>query len=299
MFDLLRSDQGILPQNSMQVFNVKAFPANGLGGLVTVTATLNEIYARRGQLPTGIVSMSLGIAAGLEVDRMGMVLAINRLLAAGFVVVAAAGNENGPVQDVTTGVRRLPASLPGVTAVGGVQLTDPTVDSRWVDSAVRGSNYGPEVRLFAPSKQFVRAANGQLVDIDGTSGATAMAAGVMSSATAFRPGLTPAQTVPYLLGRLNYTPIVDARGSTSAILFSDLPGYVPGSGQGSSIGLPYLRGGCPPYWSHPEASREVIGLLAPNQSDLFVLSKSFRSANCPGNALNTGAVDFVVEKFIN
>jgi serine protease len=82
-----------------------------------------------GKKPVKVINMSLGGPGASETTR----LAINRALAAGIVVVAASGNDNGPVS--------YPAAFPNVIGVGAV-------DFRKVRASY--SNFGPEVSVVAP-----------------------------------------------------------------------------------------------------------------------------------------------------
>lgn len=82
-----------------------------------------------GKKPVKVINMSLGGPGPSETTR----LAINRALAAGIVVVAASGNENGAVS--------YPAAFANVIAVGALDL-------RKVRAPY--SNFGPEISVVAP-----------------------------------------------------------------------------------------------------------------------------------------------------
>jgi serine protease len=76
-----------------------------------------------------VISMSLGGTQASQVVR----LAVQRAAAAGVVIVAASGNENGPVA--------FPAAFPEVIAVGAVDRNK---------NRAFYSNFGPELDVVAP-----------------------------------------------------------------------------------------------------------------------------------------------------
>lgn len=82
-----------------------------------------------------VVNLSLGILFSHAID-----LAVEAVLAAGIVVVVAAGNEG-----VDTG-RMSPASAAGLITVGMLDETETIVVS---------SNFGPHVDVFAPGFEIV------------------------------------------------------------------------------------------------------------------------------------------------
>lgn len=100
------------------------------GGRSFFTSDIVDGLNLAGQLGARVVNLSLG-APGLSDGAVAE--AISDLRGAGAVIVAAAGNQAGPVF--------FPANLPGVVAVGAV------------DSAKRRANFsacGPELDLVAP-----------------------------------------------------------------------------------------------------------------------------------------------------
>jgi len=107
-----------------------------------------------------IISMSLGSKDSATVIQD----AVNIALAKGIKVIAAAGNDNGPVG--------YPAAYPGVIAVSAI-------DSEHKKASF--SSYGPEIKYAAPGVN-VRSSvlNGEYADYNGTSMATPHVSGVMA-----------------------------------------------------------------------------------------------------------------------
>jgi serine protease AprX len=136
--------RGIAPD--AEVVLVQARTETGQIGSAGLTRALEWLYANREGLELSVVSISLGV--GVEDLRENPVdAAVTRLVRAGVIVVAAAGND---------GVRRLvpPATAPDAVTVGGLD------DGNVIESARREvwhSNFGESSRgeakpeLVAPS----------------------------------------------------------------------------------------------------------------------------------------------------
>ncbi len=143
--------------------------------------------------------------------------AISKLNAAGVVVVAAAGNEEGLTVDA-------PANCPGVIAVAGVRHTG---------TKVGYSNVGPEVAISAPAGNCVNATGPCVYPIItatnsgtttpavntyttgtnyavGTSFSTPMVAGTVALMLAANPALTPAQVKSLLQSSARAFPTISA-----------------------------------------------------------------------------------------
>ena len=114
---------------SATIVPVRVMDCNGVGNTTTLTDGIDWIIAsHRGGV--GIVNMSLGGGLDQEVNS-----AASRLVDAGLVVVAAAGNSNSDACNFS------PASARGVIAVGAIDQTD---------SKSSFSNWGSCVDISAP-----------------------------------------------------------------------------------------------------------------------------------------------------
>lgn len=111
-------------------------------------------------------------------------LEIERIVHAGILVVAGAGNE-----DKTGVVRpRYPAAYDGVIGVGGALVAPDGSVGIW-----GGSNVGPHVDVFSPTFIPALIGPGNVDIVAGTSPATALTSGVLALLLSAYPELTPAQ----------------------------------------------------------------------------------------------------------
>jgi serine protease len=110
---------------------VKVLDSSGSGEdfLIAEGIDYARTFSANGVNPVKVINMSLGGPG----DDSTLDDAIDRAIASGITVVAAAGNESGPVD--------FPAAHPGVIAVGAV-------DSSSVLTSY--SNFGPQVAVVAP-----------------------------------------------------------------------------------------------------------------------------------------------------
>jgi len=108
---------------------------------------------------------------------------IRKVVAAGIVVVAAAGNETS----VGVTARRYPAAYDGVIGVGAAIVAPDGSVGVW-----EGSNVGPQVDVYAPTYVPAILVPGKIDLGSGTSSATAVTSGVVALLLARDPGLTPA-----------------------------------------------------------------------------------------------------------
>lgn len=108
---------------------VRVLDCSGRGNTTTLAGGIDWILANHPGGP-GVVNMSLGGSLDLEVNALA-----SKLVSAGLVVVAAAGNSNMDACSFS------PASAPGVIAVGAVDRNDVKASF---------SNWGDCVDIFAP-----------------------------------------------------------------------------------------------------------------------------------------------------
>jgi serine protease len=111
---------------------VKVLDNDGVGSFFIVADGIDYAvnFTLNGQKPVKVINLSLGGETSSNAVRQ----AVDRAVAAGVTVVAAAGNES-------TGRIAFPAALPNVIAVGAV-------DGRKVKAPY--SNFGPELSVVAP-----------------------------------------------------------------------------------------------------------------------------------------------------
>jgi subtilisin family serine protease len=106
-----------------------------------ISWAIDDIVARN-RTGKAVVNLSLGGDRSLMVDDL-----VNDGAASGVVIVAAAGNDNQPVSTVS------PASAERAITVGAIN-SDFEI---WVDNAKQGSNFGPEIDIFAPGAKVLSA----------------------------------------------------------------------------------------------------------------------------------------------
>jgi serine protease len=114
------------------IMPVKVLDAEGRGSFFDIAEGMDYAvnFTQNGQHPVKVINLSLGGDTSTTAVRQ----AVDRAIAAGVTVVAAAGNES-------RGTISFPAALPGVIAVGAV-------DGRKVKAPY--SNFGPELSVVAP-----------------------------------------------------------------------------------------------------------------------------------------------------
>jgi len=172
--------QGVDPQAAL--LSVRAFPAvEGAGATEATSLALLRGLDWSLAEHADVINMSLAGPADPLVDA-----AVEEAMAAGVIVVAAAGN-GGP---------DAPPAYPA--AVKGVVAVTATDDK---DQLFKGANRGDYISLAAPGVDIISAAPGGGVALaTGTSQAAAQVSGVLAILRALRPGLTPAAALE-LLGR--------------------------------------------------------------------------------------------------
>lgn len=181
-----------------------------LGNLASgLLDTLGEASGKR-----AVINLSLGFT-GFDGVIESLVEA---LIAAGHIVVAAAGNS------ATSACVHYPSSYPGVVAVAATTR---------FDSAASFSNYGSCVDLYAPGVGVESADAGSdgFTELDGTSMASPHVAGVAALLWQQHPGWSSHQVVAALL-RLadsDQATVINRRGSPDLLLFwtSELSDQLP------------------------------------------------------------------------
>ena len=166
------------------VWGARVLDCGGYGYASMVISAMDWIAAN-GQKP-GVVNMSLGYG-----NNQAVADAATRLVAAGFVVAAAAGNGNwaGKPIDACT---ESPAKAPNVLTVGATDKTDREASF---------SNYGACVDILAPGVAVTSsyyAVDNQVTDMSGTSMASPHVAGVAAAYLSANPTATPAQVMTAL-----------------------------------------------------------------------------------------------------
>jgi hypothetical protein len=182
--------------------------------LNNVVSGLQYILAQNDGL-TSVVNLSLNGSSTSGATGMLETL-ISQLKSANYVVVAAAGNENAAVSTITPG-----RSPDAITAGASVVSTG----SRWIDTATTGSNFGPEIDVFAPAVDAkVYNTTGGLVLATGTSGAAALTSGAVSSLrqTQLTEINTPTLTQSRLEAASTQGVLTNLNGSVNRLLFSDV-----------------------------------------------------------------------------
>lgn len=147
-------------------------------------------WVRRHAVRPAVVNMSLAFhTSNTRVDR-----AVDRVLAAGIPVVAAAGNFRRDACDYT------PARVPGVLTVAAADAQD-----RSWRSGFSGTNSGPCVDLYAPGRGITSVLAGAGVYRYAGVGATSWAAPFVTGAVALelqrRPHASPERLAARVLGR--------------------------------------------------------------------------------------------------
>ena len=174
--------------DAVKIMPLKVMDANGYGSAANIIAGIN--YARTSATPAHV----LCIALGAEADSATLQTAVANAIAAGIVVVAAAGNDE-------SNLPTFPASYAGVVSVAS---TDNVVG----DTLSSFSNYGTWVRVAAPGSDILStASNGSYAYGSGTSMSAAIVAGEAALIRSMSPTLTGTQVYNLLVGMVDpYTP---------------------------------------------------------------------------------------------
>ncbi|KAF1967746.1 subtilisin-like protein [Bimuria novae-zelandiae CBS 107.79] len=165
----------------------------------------------RGNIETAVFSMSFGArTASTTLDA-----AIKALYDFGILTVVAAGNENTLIGNTT------PARSPEAFTVGYTNQQRNRVDS---SSGVMGSNYGPELDVWAPGFDIVSASflsDDGVKTESGTSMATPLVSGLVCYLRALEGGLGSPKAVTERVLALGEKGVVgDAKGSKNVLVYN-------------------------------------------------------------------------------
>lgn len=208
------STLGVAP--AADLVPVRVMDCQGKGSGSSLLAGLDWIAAQ-GQRPA-VVNMSLGGPASSTLDA-----AARQLLAAGYSVVASAGNSRVDACTIS------PARTAGVLTVAA---TDPA------DALASFSNWGGCVALSAPGVQIASAGVASaeaVVAMSGTSMAAPHAAGAAALVLQAQPAATPAQVLDHLRQQATPDTVTGAPAGTPQALL-----YAGSSVGGSVASLPAL-----------------------------------------------------------
>lgn len=207
---------------------VRVMDCRGSGSSSAIIAGLDWV-ATQGTRP-GVVNMSLGGAVSTSIDA-----AVQRLMAVGFSVVAAAGNSNA---DACMGS---PARAPGVVAVAA---------SDQADAKASFSNWGACVSLWAPG-----------VGITSAGPASATAKAVMSGTSMAAPHVAGAAAL-----LLQTQPTLTAAQVQSNLKQQATPNLVMGVTQNMTRGLLFVGGASQPAPPPPpQTVVQVAGITMATQ----------------------------------
>ncbi|MCU0393008.1 MAG: S8 family peptidase [Thermoflexibacter sp.] len=174
---------GVAPMSS--IYAVKVLSDSGSGQLSWILAGLS--WALQNKMD--VVSMSLG-SSGARGPIAAYTSAIEQLLSAGIVVVAAAGNSYGTVPPNESGYVSCPANSPGVIAVGAVDKNN------LIGYFSSRGGTGNQVTISAPGVSINSTyLNNGYKELTGTSMACPHVAGVVALIKKRFPSLTPSQII--------------------------------------------------------------------------------------------------------
>jgi subtilisin family serine protease len=169
---------------------------------------VNDIVSKGRQL-TAVINASLGSSASTIWDA-----AITAAWEKGVLMVTASGNENSPANDSS------PCRSPEVICVGNVEITNKR------HSGGGGSNYGPEVDIFAAGTDVLSASylsdDGERLNT-GTSMASPHVAGLVSYLRALEGPSSAADVKARVYELATPNVVTDPLGSVNLLAFNGNP----------------------------------------------------------------------------
>ncbi|EHA50664.1 alkaline proteinase [Pyricularia oryzae 70-15] len=197
-----------------QVVAVKVFGSDGTGQaswlLAGITWAVNDILARNA-VSSSVINLSLS-TNGPSTSLEG---AVRAAWNQGIVSVSAAGNSDSPAANLS------PARIAETITVG---MTRADRRRSQIIPNIYGSNWGPELDVFAPGEEILSA--GWRSDTDtrtttGTSMATPLVAGLISYLRALEGGLASPSSVKARLVALGHKGVVtDPKGSPNVLVYN-------------------------------------------------------------------------------
>jgi subtilisin family serine protease len=190
---------------------VRVMGCDGTGSTSGIISALDWVVSQKqASGKPAVVNMSLGGSPSTSLDS-----AVNRAVAAGVVVVVAAGNDN------TDACTASPARVPSAITVGATTSTD---------ARASFSNYGSCVDLFAPGDRIVSDINtGDTATAiySGTSMATPHVVGAVALYLQGAPSATPAQVAAALTDHSVLGTLTGLLGSANRLLHTVLASEAP------------------------------------------------------------------------
>ncbi|KAL2204572.1 alkaline proteinase, partial [Sarocladium strictum] len=198
-----------------QVVAVKSFSSGaGQGSWVLngINWAVNDIISRNAQA-TSVLNLSLVSTGGSP--NTALENAVRAAWNQGIVSVSAAGNADQPASNSS------PARITETITVG---MTGPTRRRTQVIAGVFGSNYGPELDLFAPGQDIISASwqsDTGSRSTTGTSMATPLVAGLICYLRQLEGGLSAPASVKARLVQLGHSGVVtDPKGSPNVLVYN-------------------------------------------------------------------------------
>jgi subtilisin family serine protease len=174
----------------VNIYGMKVISDEGSGSSSTIIAAMNEVISRHTSGSKSVISMSLGGGCYYAYCQSDAELkAVQNCIAAGIVVVVAAGNE------FCNACFSSPAAAPNAITVGAMDISD--VEAYF-------SNFGQCVDIFAPGVDIESACSSKVegcsggqtyVSYSGTSMATPHVAGVAAQLLQKQGSATPAEVL--------------------------------------------------------------------------------------------------------
>jgi serine protease AprX len=216
-YDSNRRNAGVAPDANL--IALKALDANGNGTISTVIKALDWVLANHAQYNIRVVNLSVGAAVHESYWTDPLTLAAKRLVDAGIVVVAAAGNLGSNAQGAPQyGGIGAPGNAPWVLTVGASSTNGTT--AREDDTVASFSSRGPTYLDWAAKPDLVAPGVGTV------SLAVPGSTLYETRAPALLPGSTPTLGLPYLSlsGTSMAAPVVSG---TVAVMLQANPTLTP------------------------------------------------------------------------